>query len=339
MAKIINEFAKKQNEQSEQLQKIDGSEWLAENPLKGLVSSGKATTSGSQSKSIERESNQRGTGNIPSPVEQTSSAAASGLGETRGSIKSGLEPAVVVNPPIQQGDLAGSEWLAENPLAKKSSANDDAKIVKRPQSSETVESLPEGSLPVDGRKQPTPKLAWQTKLPPVEEGWLRDDLTFQLRYQPSGHADPVLQAWIKFVAGLPAAKNTPVLKPAFKRLVSADAIGDCSRCHTTDRQADESLMVNWKAEYRDPAIAGFTKFSHGPHLTLPQLRDCSQCHQLEAGRRTADAYLTDDAGHIASNFAPMKVADCATCHRTGSVSNACTQCHNYHVGQTPIDDR
>jgi hypothetical protein len=333
LAKIINEFAQNQNEQNEQLEKVDGSEWLAINPLKGLGSNAETNASG-----VETQIVGRGANTMPSPVEQTRASSIPQSRQKRDSQKPGPEPAAIANPRIQQGSLAGSQWLAENPLGQKSPTGDEPNEVLQPESSEKSTG-PTGGSPRGGDDvQPPGRLVWQTELPPVEEGWLRDDLTFQLRYQPTGHADPVLQAWIDFVAGLPAAASSPALQPAFEGLVSIEAIGDCRRCHTADRQADQSLAVNWKAEYRDPAIAAFTKFSHGPHLTLPQLRDCSQCHQLETDRRTADAYLSHDPGQAASNFAPMKVADCATCHRTGSVSNRCTQCHNYHVGQRSMGD-
>ena len=56
------------------------------------------------------------------------------------------------------------------------------------------------------------------------------------------------------------------------------------------------------------------QFQHSRHTIV----DCTHCHQVEHSRDTADILL------------PRK-ALCATCHKPGSVSDACSTCHSYHT--------
>lgn len=93
-----------------------------------------------------------------------------------------------------------------------------------------------------------------------------------------------------------------------------------------------ALRVNWQSVTRNPAQRGFTKFSHSPHLIQPGLRDCFQCHQIDPEKSNAASFIGFDPTSFESNFVPIQVANCASCHREGSTTNSCTTCHNYHVG-------
>lgn len=324
LAKIVSEFARQQIAQTAE---VEGSEWLAENPLKGR-SNPIAAKADAPVEAIVQQSPDSNSKSIPGS-KSAGTAVPKSTPDTQGPVAETQMPA---STRISQGSLEDSQWLAKNPLAKDSRSGRAPETVKVLE----TEAKPESDVGKTAGNRSPEKIKWTTELPPINQGWLRDDQTFQLRYQPAGHADLVLQNWIELIGKLPESETASALKPAFDRLFSLDGVGDCRRCHTADRQPDHSLLVNWKGEYRNPEVAGFTKFSHGPHLTLPKLRDCSQCHQLETDRPTFEAYAGYESEQAASNFAPLKVADCASCHRTGSVGNSCTQCHNYHVGQAAI---
>lgn len=244
-------------------------------------------------------------------------------------------PATPSQPPAdsrvfvaKQSTRENSEWLATNPLAGDAGAT----AAKTP----TANPIPSGGAsqetPANATaNQPQPATVWNRDEKSVV-GWIRDDGNFQLRYQPTGHADETLKNWIDLVGQLSTVKTKSHADGLFGVLISNAGLGDCRRCHTADRRSDGQLSVNWQPKYRDPTVASFTRFSHGPHLTLPQLRDCSACHRLNPGQGNQDSFASFDPQEIQSNFADLTISDCAACHRSGSTSNSCTQCHNYHVG-------
>ncbi len=237
-----------------------------------------------------------------------------------------------------QPERDGSEWLAKNPLAGDGvAATVSAGAVSSGQSGDAKQAP---VAKVESSRAPTAKVkANQAKPASVWQpndksavGWVRDDGRFQLRYQPTGHADGTLKSWIDLVGRISVEENESDDTGLFGLLMANEGMGDCRRCHTADRQGDGRLLVNWGPEYRDPTVASFTRFSHGPHLTLPQLRDCSGCHQMNSEQGNQDSFVGFDPQEFHSNFAALTVSDCASCHRSGSTSNSCTQCHNYHVG-------
>jgi hypothetical protein len=310
LAKVISNFSRQQQQRRID---ADDSQWLAVNPLK------------EQGRAVEPQVNVSGRKTQQKPILQTIEDVHSRNGPIQRSEavvkRLGPKAKSIVNSHLQQSNRDNSEWLAENPLATDAGVNNVVVPTKK-----TI-NVPEK---IADKFSPKKKL-WPNELPPHKLGWIRDDSIFQLRYQPSGHADPIIKNWIELVGELPEIEATNSLRPAFDRLLATGGIGDCRRCHTVDRIDDRSLQVNWKAKYRDPSMSDFTKFSHGPHLTLLELRDCSRCHQLENERSTTEQYAGFDGSQSGSNFATMKVSDCAACHRSGSAGNNCTQCHNYHV--------
>jgi hypothetical protein len=167
----------------------------------------------------------------------------------------------------------------------------------------------------------------------VTSGWLRDDDRFQIRYQPEGHADSTLRAWIELLGQFPDVTTDGKSKPMHDKLFSTEGLGNCRSCHTADQQEDGKLLVNWTAQYRNPANPDWTKFSHGPHMALPNLQDCSACHALNNESNSKESFVGYDASKCVSDFHSITTANCASCHQSGSTSNSCTQCHNYHVGQ------
>ena len=296
----------------------DGSAWLAINPLAGTASQSASETNSSEAANGDERLAEQ-------PTEQSMSLDSNQ--QSQENVAGFVAP---------QGDRENSVWLVENPLASKSGSPKTNTPVKSP-----IQQSPKSSQPtlkeVTISKSPTgapivKKLPVWDQEQTVLVGWVRDDLRFQLRYQPAGHADKTLKSWIDFAGQVPTAKTESRSGPLFDLLLANEGLGDCRRCHTADQQPNGELKVNWQPEYRDPSVASFTRFSHGPHLTLPQLRDCEQCHQLDPEHANQKSFVGFDPHQFQSNFADLETSDCAACHRDGSASNSCTQCHSYHVG-------
>ena len=91
------------------------------------------------------------------------------------------------------------------------------------------------------------------------------------------------------------------------------------------------LAINWRAYDRTTEPRGFTKFAHGPHLTLPQLADCTSCHAIDDAANTAVSYTDLNPHRFVSEFKPMSKLQCAECHTATAAGDRCQSCHNYHV--------
>ena len=169
--------------------------------------------------------------------------------------------------------------------------------------------------------------------------WYRDDSSFSIRYRPRAHADPVLATWLDALAGTPGLDKKPVAAAMFKDLSKATAPGLCASCHSVERAAHDELLVNWQARDRTKEPRGFTKFSHGPHLLIPQLADCTSCHGIEGKAATTTAYTDLDPAKFVSDFTPMAKQQCSSCHTAAAAGNACQSCHNYHVDGSNLAPR
>jgi hypothetical protein len=158
--------------------------------------------------------------------------------------------------------------------------------------------------------------------------WWSDADSLSIRYQPRGHADPLLRAWFDAIVAL---DDAPLRDALLADFTGPAAPGRCTTCHSVEQTSGGKLAINWHANNPREALRSFTKFSHAPHLLPIELRDCTACHAL-APMPTADANYTgfNPAVHT-SDFHPVSKAMCATCHTRGAVGDSCTQCHNYHV--------
>lgn len=190
-------------------------------------------------------------------------------------------------------------------------------------------------------------------------GWYADQTTLAIRYMPTGHADTTLSAWAMWwslieshKSVLPSSQAERIAgrmnlatstNPAEQILRLADTIpGKCTECHQFDRiaarfvssQSAVRLSDHFRVPERDLSVREFTKFQHTAHLTLPALADCRYCHQEKSSQPILSSALI--AGHhpTMSEFATMKVSQCAACHRPGGANDRCVQCHNYHVSGT-----
>lgn len=161
--------------------------------------------------------------------------------------------------------------------------------------------------------------------------WFRDDETFSIRYRPVAHADPVLAAWLDLIVRVPESASQPLVATALNELAQTASAGQCISCHSIEQAAAGRLAVNWRAYQPSEALRSFTKFSHGPHLVLPQLADCTACHAIDAQAVGTTAYAGHDPGQFTSEFRPITRQQCAACHTPHAAGESCQQCHNYHV--------
>lgn len=166
-------------------------------------------------------------------------------------------------------------------------------------------------------------------------GWFVDDRSFSLRYVPTGHADPLLKSWITLAASL-GPDQAPLREAVLAELAGSQSAGQCARCHSLEEQGGGALLVNWRAYNASGEPRSFTKFSHRPHLTQPELRDCAHCHQLAAGATPqASPYASHRPSDFVNQFEPLTKAACIECHQPKAAGESCTQCHNYHVDLSP----
>jgi hypothetical protein len=161
--------------------------------------------------------------------------------------------------------------------------------------------------------------------------WSRDDASLSIRYRPAAHADPVLASWLELLATSPDLDSRPVAKAMLKELSKTTAPGLCVSCHSVEQSERGELTINWRAYDRTSEPRGFTNFSHGPHLTLPQLADCTSCHVIDGAANTAASYTDLNPQRFVSEFKPLAKQQCAACHTKAAAGDRCQSCHNYHV--------
>jgi hypothetical protein len=161
--------------------------------------------------------------------------------------------------------------------------------------------------------------------------WSLDEARLTIRYQPAAHADPVLASWLELLAAVPQLESRPIALAMFQELSSATAAGTCSSCHSIERRTDGQMEINWRAFDRTREPRALTKFSHGPHVILPQLADCTSCHAINAAADASQSYASHEPHVFVSDFAPMSKQHCAQCHTAKAAGDSCQKCHNYHV--------
>jgi hypothetical protein len=182
-----------------------------------------------------------------------------------------------------------------------------------------------------GKPSPTPTASGgsRPKQPPAPGEWSHDATTLTLRYQPTGHADPWLRAWLDVLAEGASGKQAKLFEPLLAQAMKPTAPGLCGSCHSIDR-VDGRLAIQW--ELHDPTREprSFTRFNHAPHIVLPKAGDCASCHQFAVGADFMASYAERDPHRFTSGFAPMSKAACAACHTPAAAGDSCTQCHRYH---------
>ena len=165
--------------------------------------------------------------------------------------------------------------------------------------------------------------------------WL-EDLYPELRYVPAGHADPVARAWTEFALAAAARETNAAsakLAASFRDETThaSSGMGRCAKCHAISAAAEQPLVrrVDW--QYRETAPRAHTRFSHGAHLGL---RQCSDCHDLNANADYAAQFVDFTSPQGTSGFHSIKQASCTECHAEGKVRADCRLCHEYHRNPT-----
>ncbi|MGL4514903.1 MAG: hypothetical protein ACRCT8_17595 [Lacipirellulaceae bacterium] len=175
-------------------------------------------------------------------------------------------------------------------------------------------------------------------------GWWVDDRGLALRYRPAGHDDPFLRAWLDLIAALPA-EHAALRDACLAEFARPEAPGQCLECHGVERSTGR-VAIHWRGRDRLGEPRGFTKFSHRPHLTQPELADCTHCHKSTAAPVEATAakakqlvLVSSESPTAAADFAPIAKTSCSACHRPHAAGDHCTQCHHYHVSPLAIEPR
>lgn len=203
-----------------------------------------------------------------------------------------------------KNDAAKVDPLAHDPLAQDPLLDEEQKH-NRPQTSDQ-------SIKEESRWK---TLSPQTHLP--QGGWFLDQTRLAIVYIPHQHADPLLAAWLGFAASYRDRGNH------FQEMLKPKVMSTCTDCHVlsvaASRFVSDKGIANyrqiWQADSTQVKARSFTRFDHTPHLTLPQLTNCTSCHQL----------ATDGM------FESIQLSNCAQCHTSQGAGNSCTQCHNYHI--------
>jgi hypothetical protein len=192
-------------------------------------------------------------------------------------------------------------------------------------------SATNGRVPISGGNKLTPTAGTSDlKLDPAGT-WTRDDATFSIRYEPASHADPVMASWLELLTQTTNLSNQPVASAMFAELTNPTAAGLCASCHSVERQADGQVAINWRANDRSKEPRSLTRFSHKPHLLLPQLADCTSCHAINDSAAATVLSGASSPAAFVSEFTPLSKQNCVQCHTQKGAGESCQQCHNYHV--------
>lgn len=170
-------------------------------------------------------------------------------------------------------------------------------------------------------------------------GWHADGVA--LAFRPRGHADPVVRAWLDLAAaGAAEEKDGARAGPMREELlVAEDGPGHCLKCHSVTETGAASggakagaptLRIEWT--YMGSDSGPYTKYAHGPHIDLlgPDAT-CTNCHALDRKADFALSFKTWKVQTFASNFKPIGVETCASCHGAKKVREDCQLCHVYHL--------
>ena len=164
-------------------------------------------------------------------------------------------------------------------------------------------------------------------------GWFRDDRSMTIRYQPTGHADPWLRAWLDVAVRI---ENTQLRTALLADLGRPNSPGTCLSCHQLQASG---RAIAWHGFDRRNEPRSFTKFSHRPHVLQPELADCSHCHALHTSESNPATLVAVSSTLDPHDFLPIGKQACASCHTPTAAGNACIQCHRYHVEWRPLNVR
>jgi hypothetical protein len=271
--------------------------------------------------------------------------------ETVGSKKKST--AVELPPPMQAGlkEAGQAIQLAESGAAKQS---DDLLF---PTEEELREIKARNKNALHGRRTDTPAEpqtksdttapASQTSGAPITSdvdpeswaeygGWYRQD--YAIFYRPTGHKDRFIYSWLSLTGPhAPKGDKSPTVE-VFDTLISKDAQGSCTKCHSVDDIPGKGRLVNFSPPSVESKRGRFTNFIHEPHFAIVGTRGCLTCHTLEKDRPYLKSYERGNPQNFVSNFGAVKKDLCQSCHTSSAARQDCVTCHKYHVNDviTPI---
>ena len=194
-----------------------------------------------------------------------------------------------------------------------------------------------GIAPLNAPSEPSSS---EPEMAPVEaENWMRAGgwyrQNYALLYRPIGHADTFLRGWIDLTAEVKPSPGAGQALQIFAELTDRRAPGICGKCHSVDESSDGSLAVNWGTKVRTAEVHRFTRYRHLPHFSLLDETGCLTCHEIDYESDFMASYRRSDPLDFRGNFLPMRKETCAECHASELAGDACTDCHNYHIGLFP----
>ena len=158
-------------------------------------------------------------------------------------------------------------------------------------------------------------------------GWYRSE--FALLYRPTGHSDQVMTSLIS-LSGL-------MSQQAFFQLTHEKAQGQCAKCHARTETKQGSLMLEWKQMVSTMPAQQLTRFRHAPHFATQAVEGCQTCHVLgDYSKAYQQAFTQTKASVFTSNFEPMVIAQCESCHNEQTGLDQCVSCHQYHPGGVDV---
>jgi predicted CXXCH cytochrome family protein len=158
-----------------------------------------------------------------------------------------------------------------------------------------------------------------------------------LFYRASGHADPVMKAWIETL------RVSLQDKDGTRRAIAKEAMNDfldsqtgpgaCGKCHSAALRSTSAARTTAAWGYSATEKQSVTRYTHAKHLgLLDPDAGCTTCHQLNATSKYPKYFTAKASANVAyeSNFSGIRKETCVECHREGQVNSACQVCHAYH---------
>lgn len=175
----------------------------------------------------------------------------------------------------------------------------------------------------------------------VSSSFQVDSQAFRIEYHPSGHADPVLRAWLPLMARVYQSQK-------FRGAFSDRWFAACTKCHNASSSGGAPLNIEWAVRERTPLGGhGLSRFAHGPHLAafpgwandegMWPSGNCQTCHPTLVDVEERSGFFAYSKGAaidpsiVVKEFAPLTRDGCAACHGAGVARDSCLTCHIYHA--------
>lgn len=163
-----------------------------------------------------------------------------------------------------------------------------------------------------------------------------------LYYRLTGHGDLFAKRWLELAGKKLLLSGDEVSRDHSQVLLSTLGSDDdgtsCGKCHALGQVA-ETGQLPW--HYQGSTNRPMSRYVHGPHINLLGInRSCNNCHLINQEANYGDYFElvangeTPDSTRYESNFHPINVGKCSSCHNQQGVKNNCTTCHTYHQNLT-----